>query len=331
MRRILRLGLVGAGYLGENLMRVFQSNRNVELRGIADPVHDPRMSPVPVYADLESLLAEQPLGAVAIATPPSTHFSLARTCLHAGKHCWVEKPLALRATEAAELVALAQEKHCQLFVDETFLYDPLVLTARQWIREGRIGEVRHLSFERLGQGRIRRDSDVWWNSAPHDLSILFYWVEKAVQAVRVETFAYVQPGLADVAVGTVRLDGNVSAHVYLSWMAPRKVATATVVGSRGMLLFEGRFGKRKLERYDFQVAEPTAVSGNVVPIEKFACVETLHGGPEEPLALAAEAFVHAIFTGVLPPSAGVFSQRVVGVLEAGVPCRGGGACGTSPV
>lgn len=319
MNRVLRLGLVGMGYWGKNLLRVFQSQPNVELCGIADPALDPRTSRVPVFPSLESLLAQCQLDAVAIATPPSTHYALARRCLEAGKHCWVEKPLALRAAEAAELVALAEKKGCQLFVDETFLYDPLVRTARQWIREGYIGEIRHLSFQRLGQGRIRRDSDVWWNSAPHDLSILFYWIDKPVQAVRVETFAYLQPGLADVAVGTLRLQDNVSAHVYLSWIAPQKIATATVVGSQGMVVFEGRFGKRKLERYDFQVAEPTAVTGNVVPIEKFACVETLTGGTQEPLALAAEAFVEAVFTGVLPPSAGLFSQRVVEVLEAGVP------------
>ncbi len=318
----LRLGLVGAGYWGRNLVRVFGGHPQVELCAIADPDESAANAAgagLPIVRDVEQLLDEFDPDAVAIVTPPSTHYDLARIALAAGKHCWVEKPLALRAREAGELVELAERNRCQLFVDETFLYDPLVRTAREWIHGGRLGEVYHLSFQRLGQGRIRRDSNVWWNSAPHDLSIFCYWIESPVRRVQVQSFSYLQTNIADVAIGTLETASGVSAHIYLSWMAPQKVATATVVGSRGMLVFEGRFGKRKLEFYEFQVANPANVRGNVVPVERFECTETVNGGSEEPLALAVNAFVDAILNGSLPPSAGVFSKRVVEILEAGLP------------
>lgn len=320
--RKLRVGLVGVGYWGKNLLRLFRNRADVEVCGVAEVDRNAAATvgeDVPVVADLEILLRTCDPDAVAIVTPPSTHYELARYTLDHGKHCWVEKPLALRAREARELVSLAERKRCQLFVDETFLYDPLVQKAREWIRGGKLGRVYHLSFERLGQGRIRRDSNVWWNSAPHDLSILCHWVDSPVRDVQVTAFSYLQQGIADVAVGTLVLEGDVSAHVYLSWIAPQKVATATVVGSEGMLVFEGRFGQRKLEFYEFRVADKETVSGNVIPIERFRCVESVPGGNEEPLALAVEAFVTAVTTGVLPPSAGVFSQRVVEILEKGLP------------
>lgn len=319
---MLKVGLVGAGYWGKNLLRVFRALPGVEVCAVADELPDAarKLAPeLPSYRSAEEMLKAEAVDALLVATPPSTHYRVARSALLAGKHCWVEKPLTLDPAEAEELVALAYRNRLQLFVDETFLYDPLVQTAREWIRAGRLGRILHASFERLGQGRIRRDSDVWWNSAPHDLSILCYWFGAALRRIEVRGFSYLQSGIADVAVGTVELEDGVSAHIYLSWMAPQKIATATVTGDRGMLLYEGRFGQRKLELYDFTVADPATVRTNVVPIERFALSQTLAGGAEEPLALAAEAFVESVRTGIPAPSAGMYSKRVVEMLAAGQP------------
>ena len=120
-----------------------------------------------------------------------------------------------------------------------------------------------------------------------------------------------------MAVATVRLAGGVSAHIYLSWLSPLKVASIVVVGSKGMLHYEGRFGKRMLQFFDYAVADPASVKDNVVPIPTFAAAETVTGGTEEPLALAAQAFVTSIRTGVPAPSAGEYSQNFVELLEAG--------------
>ena len=319
----ITIGLIGLGYWGSNLLRTFGRTAGARIAAVCDGVAAQREAAakslsdaVHVYDRAEALCRDPAVNAVAVATPPSTHFEVARLALSAGKHCWVEKPLALRAAEARELVDLARSRNVTLFVDETFLYDPLIQRAKEWIAAGRLGRVFHLSFERLGMGRVRRDSNVWWNSAPHDLSILRYLAPADVASIRVEKFAYLQPGVADMCVATIRLSDQVSAHVYLSWLSPVKAASVVVIGSKGMLQFEGRFGQRKLTFFDYTIADPATVKDNVVPISNFKASEEIKGGDEEPLALAAEAFVRSVQTGVPAASAGEYSARVVELLEA---------------
>ncbi len=316
----LHLGIIGAGYWGEKLLRVFRPLDGVLVQAVCD--NDARRraavaADVDTVSEISELLRRHDVDAVLVATPPSSHYAVARAVLAAGKHCWVEKPLAMRAAEARELVGMAHDRRLTLFVDETFLYDPLLKQAKAWIDAGRLGRLYHLSFERLGMGRIRRDSNVWWNSAPHDLSILCYLVPGAVEQVRCEGFTYLQKGIADITVASVRLAGGISAHIYLSWLSPLKAASIVAVGSTGMLHYEGRFGARALRCFHYEVADPVTVTDNVIPIPTFEATETITGGAEEPLALAAQAFVTSVHTGIPAPSAGEYSQRVVELLEAG--------------
>ena len=320
MTRALRVGIIGAGYWGEQLIRVFRGIPAVDMRVAYDSDSRCRSAlkgTIETCDSVETLLQHADIDAVLVATPPSSHFAVARAVIGAGKHCWVEKPLAMRASDARELVESARTRRLTLFVDETFLYDPLVQQAKAWMEAGRLGRIYHLSFQRLGMGRIRRDSDVWWNSAPHDLSMLCYLLPGSVDELRVDRFAYLQPGIADISVATVRLAGGVSAHIYLSWLSPLKVASLVIVGSRGLVHYEGRFDQRALRFFDYVTADPETAAGNVVPIPVFEATETIKGGPEEPLTLAARSFVTSIHTGVSAPSAGEYSQRVVELLEAG--------------
>ena len=190
----------------------------------------------------------------------------------------------------------------------------------------------HLSFERLGMGRIRRDSNVWWNSAPHDLSILFHLVPRAVTAIRLHGHTYLQPGIADMAVCDLELEGGVSAHIYLSWLHPEKTAKVVVVGRDRMLAYEGRFEKRGLTLYDYTLdltpRRPTArgaVRSCRSPASRGGRVEVPAG--DEPLALAAAHFVDCIRTGAEPLTSGARSLRVVEALEraARTATRGGTA------
>lgn len=317
----LRAGLIGAGYWGEKLLGAFRAAEGIEIAGLAD--RDPERlaacgEGIRLGADHRFLLDDPQLDAAIIATPPSTHYEIARDALRAGKHCWVEKPLAMSVAEATELVELAQAKGRVLFVDETFLYDPLVRTARHWIREGRLGELRHLSFERLGMGRVRRDSDVWWSSAPHDLSLLRYLVPARVEQIRIERFAYLQAGIADMCIGTVRLERGISAHLYLSWLSPVRSARTVIVGSKAMLRYEGRFDQRQLTLYGYEVAPAAVGESNVLPVTRFEPLEQIDGGSEQPLALAVAAFVRAIGCGTAVPSDGKHSLAVVELLEKAV-------------
>lgn len=315
----LNVGLIGAGYWGTQLIRTVRDSEEATLRSVTDR-DQAQLARVDAAimraASVEELCGNPDVDAVLIATPPATHYALARQVLRAGKHCWVEKPLALRPDDAHELVALAQAQQRTLFVDETFLYDPLVQQARDWIHSGRLGRVFHYSFERLSMGRIRRDSDIWWNAAPHDLALLRYLASTAVASIRVERFAYTQPQVADMCIGSAVLEDGASVHLYMSWLSPVKVGRTMVVGDRGMLVYDGRFGARALTFYEYCTPAPASVTGNVIPIERFAATETVHGGSEEPLALAFGAFVDSIRTGEPAASDGGLSRITVELLAA---------------
>jgi predicted dehydrogenase len=315
----LRVALVGAGYWGSKLARAFGQLDEVELCLIVD--HDLEhcralSATCPISTQADDVWANEGIDAVVIATPPVSHYALARSALEARKHCWVEKPMTLSTEHAEDLVQLARQQSRTLFVDETFLYDPLVEQARRWIAENRLGRLYHLSFQRLGMGRVRRDSDIWWNSASHDLSILRYLVPTPVHDLQVERFSYLQSGIADMCVATLRLEDEVSVHVYVSWLSPIKQASLVAVGSSGMLRYEGRFGQRQLAFYDYSISNPPRPSGNVLPIEGFRATQILDNPGEEPLKLAAKAFIQSIRTGTATPSDGAQSLQTVRLLAA---------------
>jgi UDP-2-acetamido-3-amino-2,3-dideoxy-glucuronate N-acetyltransferase len=322
----LQIGIVGAGYWGKNLLRTFGKLSTARVAEICDL--DPKLLEAAkkdhpaarTGSDLDAMLGRADLDAILVATPPSRHHAMALAALRAGKHVWVEKPLALTAAEGRELVAAAAAAGKTLFVDETFLYDPLVREMKRIIDAGELGDVFHLSFERLGMGRIRRDSNVWWNSAPHDLSILFYLVPRPVKAVQLYLHTYLQPGVADMAVCDLELEGGVTAHVYLSWLHPEKTATVTVVGRDRMLGYEGRFEKRAITLFDYTIdprLPPGASPGSapIVPITKFESRKLDVPLGTEPLTSAAEHFVDSIRAGAEPLTSGARSLRVVETLE----------------
>src|SRR5207245_1370023 len=217
-------------YWGANLLRAFGKTPGARIAALCDQEEQQLARSGEAHAgarcvtDYAKVLATAAVDAVVLATPPASHHVLALAALRAGKHVWVEKPLALTAAQGRELVEAARAGGRLLFVDETFLYDPLVGEMKRLVDRGVLGQLYHLSFERLGMGRIRRDSNVWWNSAPHDLAILRYLVPLTVEHVHLDTFAYLQRGIADMAVAAIRLTGGVSAHIYLSWLSPLKVA-----------------------------------------------------------------------------------------------------------
>jgi predicted dehydrogenase len=320
----VKVAVVGLGYWGKNLLRTFGTLPGARVTGLCDvvPAQIARYAEQHPSArgttDYAELLRREDVDAVVLATPPSQHHAMALPALRAGKHVWVEKPLALSLVEGSALVEAARQASRVLFVDETFLYDPLVREMKCIIDQGGLGEVCHLSFERLGMGRIKRDSNVWWNSAPHDLSILLYLVPRRVLHVRLHEHCYLQPGIADMAVGDLELEGGVSAHIYLSWLHPEKTASVTVVGRERMLAYEGRFEKRGITLFDYTIARSNenGDAAPIIPVTHFAGRRLEVPAAAEPLALAAEHFVESIQNGTEPLTSGARSLRVVEVLEA---------------
>lgn len=329
MRTSLRAAVVGAGYWGANLIRVLQNLDGLQLTTICDSRIEvqqdikARYPHVAFTSSFEHLLQDSRIDAIFLATPPATHYTLALFALASGKHVWVEKPLALSYQDGRALAAFALETQRTLFVDETFLYDPLLQQARDLIAAGQLGKIFHVSLERTGMGRIRRDSNVWWNSAPHDLSILRHLLDAPVSHISATGHAFLQPGIEDIVWASLRLVGGVSAHIYLSWLSPEKKASLMVVGEHGMIGYEGRFEKRALTRYAYRLGLATGtnpedlIRANLIPIEKSEIVEVIQGDRTEPLLLACKAFRDSLVSGQPAPSSGAHSLLTLAALEAG--------------
>ena len=323
------VALVGAGYWGKKLLPKFVLNRNSFVRVICDihAGHRAEMNQaypdIPTSESIDNVLSDPGITAVLLATPPATHFALARKAINARKHAWVEKPLALRADEARELVDLSRSNKTVLFVDHTFLYDPAIRKIRALIDEGVLGVVHHIYAQRLNLGRIKRDSNVWWNSAPHDISIILYLLNSAPKSIALHGYRYLQADLEDLNMAVLELSGGVSAFIYHNWLFPENSARLTVIGSKKMVVYEGKFDKRAVTIYDYvtDVAarnrEPAEELPTTIP-SKMIAAHTLPGLTEqEPLAIAASDFVASIQHGRAPLSDGVFSLKVVETLAAG--------------
>lgn len=325
----LKIGVLGGGYWGRNVVRSLKAIEGVEVKAICDPHEGSReelkalFPDIALVADPEELVVDPEIDAVCIITPPSLHYLPAKVALQAGKHVFVEKPMAMSYEEGVELVELAEKKGKVLFVDETFLYDPALLLVKELLEGGAIGEVRYMVSERLGMGRIRCDSNVWWNSAPHDLSLVRFLLPQKPVSIMVTGKAFLQTELEDVVLANLELEGGIPVWIHLSWCYPKSTASLTVVGERGAVFYEGRFAKRQVVLYNFKFGTKPTESVWGVPSPNLIPAEVKEGrvwtdfGKEEPLYLALSAFIDAIDNGKEAPSLGRYSLETLRLLDLG--------------
>lgn len=325
----LRVGQIGAGPWGANLLRNLGQNPDIRVTWVADldPARLASHAAAPgvrATADAGALLRADDVDAVVIAAHASAHYGLARQALAAGKHVLVEKPLALTAAECRTLTAEARQAGRTLMVGHTFLYNAAVLELKAYLRSGRLGNVLYMYGQRLNLGRVRRDVNVLWNLGPHDVSILLFLLEDDPLEVSAQGFAYLQPGLEDVAFITLAFPGGRVAHLHLSWLDPHKVRRLTVVGTEQMAVYDDTSLDRKLVLMDRGVDRVSAAASETA-ISTFAEFQLqLRDGditiPKihfvEPLRVEVEHFVHCVRTGTAPRTDGVHAERVVRVLEA---------------
>jgi predicted dehydrogenase len=245
----LGFGIVGLGYWGPNLLRVLTELADVEVRWICDL--DPerlerfgrRYPSVAYTTDADELLGDDEVDALIIATPVFTHFDLAARSLRAKKHTFVEKPLAPSSAEADELLATASSAGLVLMCGHTFVYSPPVLAVKELIQREELGEVFFISSSRVNLGLHQRDVSVIWDLAPHDFSILLYWLDEVPQSVRAVGRDSVVPGVADVAFVTLTYGSGIVANVELSWLAPSKLRRTVLVGSKKMVVYDDGAGE----------------------------------------------------------------------------------------
>ena len=240
----LRVGLVGLGYWGPNLLRVLADLPSVAVSWICDLDEERlrrfarRYPAIRATLDYDELLADPALDAVVIATPVFTHFELACASLDAGKHTFVEKPLAPSLAEADRLIELAAERRLTLMCGHTFLWSPPVRAIRGMLDRSELGEIYFISSSRVNLGLHQRDASVVWDLAPHDFSILHYWLGGLPQSLRALGRDSIVKGVVDVAFITLTYASGLIVNVELSWLAPSKLRRTVLVGSEKMVVYE---------------------------------------------------------------------------------------------
>jgi UDP-2-acetamido-3-amino-2,3-dideoxy-glucuronate N-acetyltransferase len=238
------LGQIGLGAWGPNLLRSFVSIDGCRVRRVAD-LDEKRYGRLeiggerpPFTRDYRELLSDPTIDAVAVATPSETHYRIGREALLAGKHLFMEKPLALSSREGQRLVDLARERRRTLMVGHLLMYHPAVIAMAGLVRRGRIGKIRYLGIRRRAFGRLQGGCSVLWDLGPHDISIALMVTGAPPVAVSSLGRAFIQPGLPEVSFTAISLAGGALAHIEESWMAPLRERQLLAVGDKGMLLFD---------------------------------------------------------------------------------------------
>ncbi|HEY7066710.1 MAG TPA: Gfo/Idh/MocA family oxidoreductase [Chloroflexota bacterium] len=319
--RLTRVGVVGAGYWGPKLIRNFAAVPEATLSVVCD-LDTTRLAEIgaqypdiDLMTDFDAMLAGD-VEALAIATPVNTHYRLVKQALLAGKHVIVEKPLTANVRQAAELVAIAEERGLMLMVGHTFLFEPAVEALRDLVRRGELGQVWHVTTRRLNLGLFRPDVNVLWDLAPHDLSILLEVLGTEPIAVSARGACHVQPGIQDVAYVELRFPGDVMAHVHVSWLDPGKVRRMTVVGSEKMAVYDDT-EPEKLLVYDRSVVPMDGEDGDDGPelLYRFGDAYSIALPSAEPLRRQCAYFVDCVRTGVRPRPHAREGMAIVHILE----------------
>lgn len=316
------VAVVGLGYWGPNLVRNLYEVADADLVAVCDLRADAlaavgrRYPAVDLTTRLDEVLTDERVDAVAIATPVSSHFRLAAAALHAGKHVFIEKPFAASSEEARALIALAEERGLVVMPGHTFLYSPPVMRIRALIEAGELGEVYFISTSRVNLGLHQSDVSVAWDLAPHDFSILLYWLGESPTHASALSRSCIIPSIPDVAFINLAFPTGTVAHVELSWLAPSKLRRTTIVGSRKMIV------------YDDTSAEPVRIfdSGAELPnpetfgeykmTYRTGDIVSPHMEIAEPLLREMEDFCCAIREGATPRSSPSLGLEVVRMIEA---------------
>ena len=316
------VGLIGLGYWGPNLLRVLSGMTDVRVRSICELDEDrlshfarvyPSASPT---TDCEELFDDPRLDAVLIATPVFTHFDLASQSLRAGKHTFVEKPIAASSEEADQLLDLAETEGLVLMCGHTFIYSPPVRAVKALLDSGELGEIFFISSSRVNLGLHQPDVSVLWDLGPHDFSILRYWLEEMPVSISAVGRDSIVDGIPDVAFLTLRFPSGTLANLEMSWLAPSKLRRTVVVGSQKMVVYEDG-ASEPIRIFDHGVVyEDPATFGEYQLSYRTGDILSPHVDSSEPLEIQLEHFVKAVETETPPPGHGGICRDVVRMIEA---------------
>ena len=309
---------MGLGYWGPNLARNFDRLPEAELAWICDSSQQALERWAPAFpdaragGDLDEMLADESLDAVVVATQVATHADLARRVLEAGKHCFVEKPLAQSAAEAEQVLEAAGDR--VLMVGHLLEYHPGVDRLKELIGSGDLGDIRYVYSNRLNLGVLRTTENALWSLGAHDVSVILRLAGEEPLECRAVGESYVHEGVEDVVFAYLRFPSGLAAHMHLSWLDPHKERRFTVVGSRRMATFDDMELERKLTVYDKGFDEDFSSYGEY--IARSGDTHSYRLSNEEPLRIECRHFIECVRHGVEPRSGGESGLAVVRVLEA---------------
>lgn len=308
----MSVAVIGCGYWGKNLVRNF--NQLGALSMVCDATIVGRetaqaIAPdVAIESSFDQVLKSNVLG-IAIATPAETHYSLVAQALRANKDVFVEKPLALTYEQGRELVQLAEQQKRILMVGHVLEYHPAMIRLRQLIQSGELGKIHYIYSNRLSLGKVRREENILWSFAPHDVAVILRLLDSLPFEVIACGGSYIQPNIADVTITNLLFDNGVRAHIHVSWLHPFKEQRLVVIGSKKMASFDDV--AKELVLYDQRVE---VTEGEPVPIRGEG--ERVPFAEQEPLRLECQAFIEAIVNRKQPLTDGDSAVRVLKVLQA---------------
>lgn len=312
----IKLAIIGGGkwginhvktahkLLGKNLLVVCDVNKSIE-----EKVHD--VSPdIKFCNNFESVFKNDEINAVIIATPAETHFEISRMCLINGKHVLTEKPLTLLSSETTNLIDIAEKYNRKIMVGHVLLFHPAIVKLKSMIDEGIIGNLQYIYSNRLNLGTIRKEENILWSFAPHDVSIIQYLVGEIPISVYAEGASFLQENIEDTTLTFLKYKNNINAHIFVSWLHPFKEQRLVVIGAKGMIVFEDSLKEEKLKFYKkgFNIVGDS--------LEKFESeYEVVSFENKQALEEEQIHFFNSILNDSTPKTDGYHAKEVLEILE----------------
>jgi predicted dehydrogenase len=327
----MKTAQIGYGPWGQNLMRALAGIKGVGIELCCETDKKLRENVKALYPGIEvtghidEILGRSDIDAVVIATPAGLHYEHAKKCLDAGKHVFVEKPLALSSFEAKELVETAERKNLILMVGHTFLYNDAVRYVKNMIEKEDLGEIYYMYFQRLNLGSVRQDVNALWNLAPHDVSIAQFWLGEKPDKINAQGISRLQKGIEDACFVNLSYPSGRFVHIHVSWLSPFKMRQAVIIGSKKMLFYDDTSADQKIVIYDKGIDRkditkdigpfPFQNFGQFTLIKRAGDILIPRISFREPLKVEMEHFVECVREGKKPLTDGRNGLEVVEILE----------------
>ncbi len=321
---MIQMGVIGVGYWGPNIIRNLMINDRFKVKICADLKPErlkyitnfyPTIEPV---TDYRQVVKDESLDAVAICTPVSTHFKIARAALEAGKHVLIEKPMTSTSREAQDLINIADKKNLKILVDHTFLFTGAVRTIKEIVQQGDIGDIYYFDSVRVNLGLFQHDVNVVWDLAPHDISIMDHIIGRRAESIVATGSDHLGNGLEDVAYVTVFYPDNIIAHIHVNWLSPVKIRQTQISGTRKMIVWDDNSPSEKVKIYDkgIEVIQTTDQVYNTLIQYRTGDMYCPKIPQTEALAVEMNHFADCLENNQTPVSDGQAGLRVVQILES---------------